>query len=55
MIEKAGQAKEAASYGDTRTIYRLTKETVVKSSIQECPVKDENGRLLTDAEEQKKR
>ena len=55
MNENARQAEEAASRGDTRTVYRLTKEIVGESSIQECPVKDENARLLTDVEEQKER
>jgi hypothetical protein len=55
MNEKARQAEEAASHGDTRTVYRLTKETVGKSSLHECTVKNEGGRLLTDGEEQKER
>ena len=52
MNEKARQAKESASRGDTQTEYCHTKEIIGKSSTQECLVKDENRRLLTDAKEQ---
>jgi len=53
MNEKVRQTEEAASRGDSQTVCCLTKKIVCKSSIQGCPVKDENRRLLTDAEEQK--
>ena len=53
MNKKARQAEEAVSCGGTQTIYCLTKEIVGKSRIQECLLKDEDGRCLTDVEEQK--
>ena len=55
MNKKARQAEEAVSCGGTRTIYCLTKEIVSKSRIQECLLKDEDGRCLTDVEKQKER
>ncbi|KAK2705410.1 hypothetical protein QYM36_017453 [Artemia franciscana] len=48
------QAKEAASRGDTRTVYRV-KKIVGRSSKERCPIKDEGRRLLTNVEEQMER
>ena len=55
LNEKARMAEEAARRGDTRAVYRLTKEIVGKTNVQDGPVKEENGRLLTDPDDRKNR
>jgi len=48
----ADQAQEAANNNQTRELYRLTRQIAGKSTLVEKPVKDEDGRDITDESQQ---
>lgn len=48
----ASEAENAAQVGDTRTVYKITKQLVDRNMTVQHPVKDKNGNLLNTDEEQ---
>ena len=48
MEQKIIQAKDAAKRGDSRTLYKLTNEIKGKKPIQDGPVRNPDGVLITE-------
>ena len=51
----AERAEKAASNGEMRTLYQITKTLSGKFSLPEVPVKDKEGKMIFGKEEQRKR
>ena len=55
LDNKASEAETAAAKGDTRTLYRITRELTGTVSAQPTVVQDKNGKILTKEAEQRER
>ena len=55
LEDKASDAENAAANGDSRTLYKITRELTGSVSAQPTVVQDVNGKLLTKEDEQRER
>ena len=52
---KSAEAQEAAERNDLRTLYKIVKDLTGKHSSSNVPIKDRNGQILSNEEEQNTR
>ena len=55
LIRKGAEAQYAADHGDSKTLYRIVRELTGNRSNSNVPIRDKNGRLLSNSDEQNQR
>uniref|UniRef100_A0A7I4Z3P4 Reverse transcriptase domain-containing protein n=1 Tax=Haemonchus contortus TaxID=6289 RepID=A0A7I4Z3P4_HAECO len=52
LIRKGAEAQYAADHGDSKTLYRIVRELTGNRNNSNVPIRDKNGRLLSNSDEQ---
>uniref|UniRef100_W6NBN1 Endonuclease-reverse transcriptase HmRTE-e01 n=1 Tax=Haemonchus contortus TaxID=6289 RepID=W6NBN1_HAECO len=55
LIRKGAEAQYAVDHGDSKTLYRIVRELTANRNNSNVPIRDKNGRLLSNSDEQNQR